>query len=125
MANYSEEIENTGDAIAELGSAQVNFVDDSGSIVGTSDMSTPVPNVLSPSETAFLGDSAMWNAVDNTNKELVDDIRLAAGLYDSEGKLVAVLKESLQVSLNPNNTADFEIFYPNFPKDIKGKVTEM
>ncbi|ARK25374.1 hypothetical protein SporoP37_12385 [Sporosarcina sp. P37] len=172
--NYSAEIKNTGDAIADLGSIQINFVDDSGAIVGTSDMVTPVPNTLSPGETAYIGDTAMLNAVDkadvvadvtvnidfskttdaamlletenvnfretnndygnpyvvtgtvqNPTEELVDDVRLAAGLYDSEGKLIGVLKETLTVSLNPESTAGFEMTYPEISKEIKGKVTEV
>lgn len=172
--NYSAEIKNTGDATAHLGSIQVNYIDEAGAVIGTSDMITPVPDTLLPGETAYIGETTIANAADkpeqivdatvnidfkkttdeptiletenvnfkevkngfsgpyivtgtvkNPHDELVDDVRLAAGLYDNEGKLIGVLKESLQVSLNPDGTAGFEMSYPEISEDIKGKVTEV
>ncbi|MDX1771993.1 MAG: FxLYD domain-containing protein, partial [Planococcaceae bacterium] len=61
----------------------------------------------------------------NDSEEKSDDIRIASGLYDAEGKLLGVLEGSLQVSLNPEGKAGFELTYPELPKDIGGKATEV
>ncbi len=54
-----------------------------------------------------------------------DDIRIAAGLYDAEGKLLGVLDGSLDVSLNPDGKAGFDLSYPELPAGIAGKATEV
>lgn len=61
----------------------------------------------------------------NDSEEKSDDIRIASGLYDAEGKLLGVLEGSLQVSLNPEGKAGFELTCPELPKDIGGKATEV
>lgn len=172
--NYNAEIKNTGDAPAKIGSIQVNFVDVNDSVIGTFDMIVPVPNILLPGETAYIGETTLAQAADspdsivdatvnidfnkttedpslleteNVNiKEVkngfggpyvvtgivknpyelqMDDIRLASGLYDADGKLIAILKETLQVNLNPDGTAGFEMSYPQLSKEIQGKVADV
>ncbi|TLS36461.1 FxLYD domain-containing protein [Pseudalkalibacillus caeni] len=61
----------------------------------------------------------------NPNEEKADDIRIAAGLYDENGKFLGALNGSIQVSLNPDGKAGFELSYPELPKDIAGKATEV
>ena len=61
----------------------------------------------------------------NENDEKADDIRLAAGLYDAEGNFLGTLNGSIQVSLNPDGKAGFELNYPDLPEEVKGKATEV
>ena len=61
----------------------------------------------------------------NDSGEKADDIRIASGLYDAEGKLQGVLEGSLDISINPDGKAGFELNYPELPKEIAGKVTEV
>ncbi|MET1014569.1 MAG: hypothetical protein ABWX61_08685 [Paenisporosarcina sp.] len=61
----------------------------------------------------------------NDSGEKADDIRIASGLYDAEGKLLGVLDGSLDVSLNTDGKAGFELSYPELPKGIAGKATEV
>lgn len=61
----------------------------------------------------------------NDTDEKADDIRIAAGLYDAEGKLLGVLDGSLDVSLNPDGKAGFDLSYPELPAGIAGKATEV
>jgi hypothetical protein len=60
----------------------------------------------------------------NDSGEKADDIRIAAGLYDADGKLLGVLDGSLDVSLNADGKAGFELSYPELPKGTAGKATE-
>ncbi|SDI25191.1 hypothetical protein SAMN05192534_12818 [Alteribacillus persepolensis] len=53
----------------------------------------------------------------NPNEETADDIRLAAALYDDAGELIGVLSGSIQVSLNPDGKAGFELNMPELPSD--------
>ena len=61
----------------------------------------------------------------NENEEKADDIRLAAGLYDADGNFLGTLNGSIEVSLNQDGKAGFELNYPELPKDIKGKATDV
>jgi hypothetical protein len=57
--------------------------------------------------------------VKNITKSKQDDIRLAAGLFDQDGKLVGVLTGSVDIGLNPGGEAGFELSYPEIPKEQK------
>ncbi|GGF27489.1 hypothetical protein GCM10010954_28210 [Halobacillus andaensis] len=61
----------------------------------------------------------------NQNEEKADDIRLAAGLYDEGGEFLGTLNGSIEVSLNQDGKAGFELEYPELPEDVKGKVAEV
>ncbi|MFC7063406.1 FxLYD domain-containing protein [Halobacillus seohaensis] len=61
----------------------------------------------------------------NPNKEKADDIRLAAGLYDENGEFLGTLNGSIQVSLNQDGKAGFELNYPELPEDVAGKASEV
>ena len=61
----------------------------------------------------------------NDSGEKADDIRIAAGLYDADGKLLGVLEGSLDISLNPDGKAGFELSYPELPKEISSKASEV
>lgn len=61
----------------------------------------------------------------NDTDEKADDIRIAAGLYDAEGNLLGVLNGSLDVSLNPEGKAGFDLSYPELPAGIAGQATEV
>lgn len=56
--------------------------------------------------------------VTNTTDAKQDDIRIAAALLDAEGKLLGVLKGSVDVGLNPGGEAGFELTYPDLPAEI-------
>lgn len=60
--------------------------------------------------------------VKNVTEELQDDTRLAAGLFDAEGKLLGVLTGSVDVGINPGSEAGFELTYPDLPKGTADKV---
>ncbi|MFD1361108.1 FxLYD domain-containing protein [Lentibacillus salinarum] len=62
--------------------------------------------------------------VKNPNDETADDVRLAAGLYDENDEFIGVLNGSIQVSLNPDGEAGFELNYPEIPESIQGEVVE-
>ncbi|QHT48491.1 hypothetical protein M662_19040 [Bacillus sp. SB49] len=172
-ASYSAEITNTGDAPASVGDIQVNFEGEDGSILGTMQMVLPVPEIVQPGETAYIGENTILDTVTsaeeianatmnmdfsqteedpallttenikltegkdeyssvytvtgtvlNETTEKADDIRLAAGLYDAEGNFLGTLNGSIEVSLNPDGKAGFELNYPELPANIKGKATE-
>lgn len=61
--------------------------------------------------------------VKNTTEELQDDIRIAAGLFDSEGKLLGVLTGSVDVGVAAGSEAGFELTYPELPADVADKVS--
>lgn len=173
-ANYSAEITNTGDSPASIGNIQVNFEGKDGTILGTASMALPVPDVVMPGETAYIGETTgidtvtsadeitgvsanidfsstdeepmmlttenvkltegkdnysnaytVTGTVINPNEKKADDIRLAAGLYDANGKFLGTLNGSIQVSLNKDGKAGFELNYPELPTEIKGKATEV
>lgn len=63
--------------------------------------------------------------VKNITKDKQDDIRLAAGLFDSNGKLVGVLTGSVNVGLNPGAEAGFELSYPEIPKEAVDKIAKV
>lgn len=171
--SYSAVITNTGDKPASLGSIQINFEGKDGSIIGTAQMATAVPDIVMPGETAYIGETTGLDAassadevqgvsvnidfsptneepmmldtkqvkltegkneysnayrvtgtVVNPNEEKADDIRLAAGLYDADGNFLGTLTGSIQVSLNPDGKAGFELSYPELPEEVKGKAVE-
>ncbi|MCA0970834.1 FxLYD domain-containing protein [Halobacillus litoralis] len=61
----------------------------------------------------------------NPNEEMADDIRLAAGLYDAQGNFLGTLNGSIMVSLNQDGKAGFELNYPELPKEVRGKASEV
>jgi hypothetical protein len=61
----------------------------------------------------------------NTSGKKADDIRVAAGLYDASGKFIGALDGSLDVSLNADGKAGFELEFPELPKEIAGKAKEV
>ncbi|MDF2791018.1 MAG: hypothetical protein K0S80_4120 [Neobacillus sp.] len=61
----------------------------------------------------------------NITKNKQDDIRLAAGLFDQDDKLVAVLTGSVDVGLNPGNEAGFELSYPEIPKEAVDRIAKV
>jgi predicted small secreted protein len=63
--------------------------------------------------------------VKNITKDKQDDIRLAAGLFDQNGKLLGVLTGSVNVGLNPEMEAGFELSYPEISKDVAEKVAKV
>jgi hypothetical protein len=63
--------------------------------------------------------------VKNITKTKQDDIRLAAGLFDQEGKLVGVLTGSVDVGLNPGGEAGFELAYPEIPKGVEDRIVKV
>lgn len=63
--------------------------------------------------------------VKNITKDKQDDIRLAAGLFDQNGKLVGVLTGSVGVGLNPGMEAGFELSYPEIPKEAAGNIAKV
>ncbi len=65
---------------------------------------------------------SITGVVKNTTDELQDDIRLAAGLYDSEGKLLGVLEGSVDVGVNAGSEAGFELSYPDIPEEVTDQV---
>ena len=85
------------------------------------------PNLLEVSGVKGVkGDSytpyKVTGVVKNVTKELQDDIRLAAGLFDAEGQLLGVLSGSVDVGVNPGSEAGFELTYPELPKGVADKV---
>jgi hypothetical protein len=60
--------------------------------------------------------------VKNSTETKQDDIRLAAGLFDQDGKLVGVLTGSVDVGLNPGGEAGFELSYPEIPKGAEDRI---
>ena len=63
--------------------------------------------------------------VKNTTDDLQDDIRLAAALYAEDGALLGVLTGSVSAGINPEGEAGFELNYPEIPKDIVDKITDV
>lgn len=63
--------------------------------------------------------------VKNSNNTKQDDIRLAAGLFDQDGKLVGVLTGSVDVGLNPGSEAGFELSYPEIPKGAADRIVKV
>lgn len=55
--------------------------------------------------------------VKNTTDQKQDDIRLAAGLFDANGKILGVLSSSVDVGVNPGSEAGFELNYPDVPPE--------
>jgi hypothetical protein len=62
----------------------------------------------------------------NSTSNLADDIRIAFGLYDKDGKLLGVMSQSQDFKLEPGKKAAFTVDYPEFgDKKITDKVTEV
>ena len=85
------------------------------------------PNLLEVSGVKGVkGDSytpyKVTGVVKNVTKELQDDIRLAAGLFDAEGQLLGVLSGSVDIGVNPGSEAGFELTYPELPEGVADKV---
>ena len=86
------------------------------------------PNLLEVSGTKGIkGDSytpyKVTGMVKNITEEAQDDIRLAAGLYDANNKLLGVLTGSIDVTVNPDSEAGFELTYPDIPDEVAGQVS--
>jgi succinate dehydrogenase flavin-adding protein (antitoxin of CptAB toxin-antitoxin module) len=171
--HFAGEIKNTGNAPASIGSVQINFKGQDGSVLGTESMITPTPDIVMPGQTAYISASTILDTVDDpkqfkestvnidfdkTSQEPLilttdkvkttegkkeydapytvtgtiknpldkkaENIEVAASLYNDKGEIIAVLSGSLDVSLNPNSTAGFELQYPPLPQSIKGKIKE-
>lgn len=58
----------------------------------------------------------------NEGDQKADDIRVAAGLYDENDKLIGVLSGSVDVTLTPKGKAAFELNYPEIGPSVKGKA---
>jgi hypothetical protein len=58
----------------------------------------------------------------NEGDQSADDIRVAAGLYDENDKLVGVLSGTVDVTLAPDGKAAFELNYPEIGPSVKGKA---
>jgi len=63
--------------------------------------------------------------VKNTTEEKQDDIRLAAGLFDANGKLLGVLTGSVDVGVNPGSEAGFELTYPEIPREVVDQIANV
>lgn len=63
--------------------------------------------------------------VTNPHSEKADDILISVALYDDKGELLGVLRRSLDISINPNGSKEFELDYPELPGNISGKVTKV
>lgn len=68
---------------------------------------------------------SVTGTVTNPHSEKADDILISAALYDDKGELLGVLRKSLDSSINPNGSKEFELFYPELPGKINGKVTKV
>ena len=64
-AHGAIEITNTGDVPIEIGDISISFVGDDNSILGTSTMILPVPEIILPGETAYAGDSTIIEGIDD------------------------------------------------------------
>lgn len=160
---------NTGSAPVKIDETQIKFKGQDGSILGSSSMIYPVPDIIMPGEKAYIEDTTLLDSISsadeykettykfnfdetneepnslevsgvserrglasspysitgvvkNTTDELQDDIRLAAGLYDSQGKLLGVLKGRVDVGVNSGSEAGFELSNPDIPEDITDQV---
>jgi hypothetical protein len=87
------------------------------------------PNLLEVSGTKGIASTDDYSTpytvtglVKNTTKELQDDIRISAALFDESGTLLGVLNGSVDVGVNPGSEAGFELNYPEVPREIAGKV---
>ncbi len=102
-------------------SANIDF-----SSTGEKPMMLTTENVkLSEGKNDYSNAYTVTGTVINPNEKKADDIRLAAGLYDADGKFLGTLNGSIQVSLNKDGKAGFELSYPQIPADIKGKAKEV
>ncbi|MGP4067306.1 hypothetical protein [Halobacillus sp. B29] len=63
--------------------------------------------------------------VKNTTDAMQEDIRLAAGLFSSDGELLGVLTGSVDVGVNPGSEAGFELTYPEIPKENVDKIKKV
>lgn len=63
--------------------------------------------------------------VKNTTDAKQDDIRLAAALLDESGKLLGVFTGSVDVGVNPEGEAGFDLSYPEIPKEVADKIAKV
>ncbi|WP_102273680.1 FxLYD domain-containing protein [Cytobacillus massiliigabonensis] len=63
--------------------------------------------------------------VKNITDAKQDDIRIAAGLFDANGKLLGVLKGSVDVGLNAGGESGFELSYPDIPASIVPNIASV
>ena len=63
--------------------------------------------------------------VKNITKTKQDDIRLAAGLFDQDGKLIGVFNGSVDIGLNPNGEAGFDLSYPEISKEAAARIVKV
>ncbi len=62
--------------------------------------------------------------VSNPTNQKADDIRISAALYDESGKFLGVLDGGIEVSLNPDGKAGFQLNYPELPAEVAGKAAK-
>lgn len=60
--------------------------------------------------------------VTNTTDDMQDDIRIAAALFSTDDELLGVLTGSVDVGLNPDSDAGFELSYPEIPGDVADDI---
>jgi hypothetical protein len=63
--------------------------------------------------------------VKNTTDQKQDDIRIAAGLFDANGKILGVFTGSVDVGVNSGGEAGFELSYPEVPRNIVDKISKV
>ncbi|HHX94863.1 MAG TPA: hypothetical protein GX691_03435 [Clostridia bacterium] len=71
-AHGAIEIKNTGDVPVKVGDISFSFTGTDGSILGTTTMLLPVPEIIKPGEVAYAGDSTIIEGV--TDKSAVADM---------------------------------------------------
>jgi len=61
----------------------------------------------------------------NPHDKVVKKVEYAAGLYNDQGELLAVLRRSAETNLGKGDSTEFETFYPYLTNEIYGKVTNV
>lgn len=81
-----------------------------------------VSGVKGKSVDHFMGNYQVTGFVKNQTAEVQKNIGVAAGLFDAEGHILAVLTGRVDVGINPGSQAGFELSYPEIPGSIVGKI---
>lgn len=89
-AHGAIEITNTGNVPIKIGDISISFVGDDNSILGTMNMILPVPEIILPGETAYAGDSATIEGIDNPAKIVKIEANIDYDKTDKQPQLLEI-----------------------------------
>jgi len=89
-AHGAIEITNTGDVPVKIGDISISFVGSDNSILGTSTMILPVPEIIMPGEKAYAGDSTIIEGIDDPAEIVNMEANIDFDETDSKPQLLDV-----------------------------------